>query len=111
MDQEQYITLTGGFNPNNDLPLIFVYLTSANGNVSSQILNSWIQLNFSFLTNFAHSSTAAAVTAWDMLNASVLGDASNPTLKFDFQGKSSGFSGSTSSSIAFDWKLVMLSYR
>lgn len=47
--------------------------TYTNGTVSSTLIGSEIQLNFPLLTNFQHSTTSAAITAYDVLSAVVVG--------------------------------------
>lgn len=105
------VGLVGAFNPSNDIALVFVKITAASGNVSNQVIGSTIQLSFSMLTHFTHSTTSVAVTAWDMLTAAVIGDSSSSVLRFEHLGYPYGDIGVTSSSVSFDWTLIVLSYR
>jgi hypothetical protein len=103
--------LVGSFNPDKDIPLVFVTINAGDGNVSSQIVGSTIQLNFSMLTNFKNSTTSAAVLGWDMLTAGVLGDSNNAALRIDYFGYPQGRISSPSSYVSLSWTLVVLSYR
>ena len=105
------VALSGSFNPAKDVALVYTTVTAANGNVSSQVVGSTIQLSFSLLTHFEHATTYVGVTAWDMLTAAVIGDLSGALLRFDHVGYAGGAIGPPVRSISLNWKLVVLSYR
>lgn len=105
------IALDGTFNPDNNVALVFINPTAASGNVANQVIGSNIQLSFSMLTNFKHSTTSVYITEWDMLTAAVIGDLSSATLRIQHIGFTAGRDGPAVSSISFDWNLVVLSYR
>ena len=104
-------TLSGSFNPDKDIPLIFVKPTFAEGNISSQVVGSEIQLNFSMLTNFENATTYVGVDSWDMLSAAVLGNSTNAALRLEHLGYARGDNFPPVRTIALDWKLIVLSYR
>jgi hypothetical protein len=91
--------------------MVSVNISSAGGNIASQISGSWVQLNFPLLTHFAHSTTDVSVTAWDMLSIGVLGDSSSAALKIDYVGFTGGILSNPVTAVSLDWKLVVLSYR
>lgn len=102
------ISLNTSFNIDKDFGLIYIKPTSANGSISNQLLNSWVQLGFSLLTHASFSTTTTDITAWDTLSGAVIGNGSSAILRFEYLP---GSGLAVGSSISFDWKLVVLSYR
>ena len=60
----------------NDFVLTYVTPTATNGNVLDDSLNSEIQLNFSMLCDFTHSTTTQAILTYDMMAATLFPSAS-----------------------------------
>jgi hypothetical protein len=104
-------TLSGSFNPDKDIPLIFVKPTYAQGNIASQVVGSEIQLNFSMLTNFENATLYYGIDSWDMLTAAVLGNSTNAALRIEHLGYARGENYPPVRTLTLDWKLIVLSYR
>jgi len=105
------------FNKDKDVALVYIRPTSSGGNVAAQYLNASIQLNFAMLMHFTHSTTAPAITAYDQIASGVIiGAQSKPILRFTTLGCQL-FPGNimrqktSSVSISFNWKFVLLTYQ
>lgn len=72
-----------------DFATVVISVSAANGNVSTDVIGSKVQLNFPFMTNFRHSTTTTAITHYEILTAIITGnEALNiPTkVKFSYFG-------------------------
>ena len=82
-----------------DFATVVISVSAANGNVSSDVVGSKVQLNFPFMTNFRHSTTTTAITHYEILTAIITGnEALNmPTkVKFSYFGHQTTSYGGTS---------------
>jgi hypothetical protein len=108
-----------------DVAVVYVTLTSASGNVASDVVGSTIQLNFPMLADFKHSTTSAVITRYDMFTASVFGNEfwnQNTRVKFAYFGHYLGPQGShpyhgrvhrkpAATAISFTWRVAIYTYQ
>lgn len=111
-------------NPQKDFSLMYIKVTAGTGNITNTFLNSTIQLNFPLLMHVSYSTTSPAITDYDVISGMI-----NPGEGYSATGfvpyvefitvsyAKSGGPGyfeenpATTTTISFDWKAVILSYR
>lgn len=67
--QVQEVALPSSYDDSKDFLLITVVVTSGNGNVIDDSLNSSIQLNFPMLCNFTHETTFELIKDYEVMGA------------------------------------------
>lgn len=98
----------------NDFPIIQVFPTSTTGNmVPAQVLNSWVTLNFALPVHFTHSTTEIRIGNYETMTAAVGTDMTYWYVGFTMwdHARRMWWGRLPTSTIMFDWRVVILSYR